>query len=267
VEKLGLIAGNRKFPLLLCEACRKQGREVVVVAVKGDTSTRINKLASKVHWLNLSEFSSMFEFFRSEGIRSVVMAGQISPRRLFSDEITRDERLRVMLAGTKDKRADTIFGAVADMLRQEGFELIDSTVYVKEYFPGAGVLTREEPDAALAGEISFGMRMAKAVALLDIGQTIAVKDKAIVAVEAFEGTDNLIRRAGRVARKGITVVKVSKPNQDARFDVPVVGLRTIRSCVRAGARCLAIEAGKTLFIDKEESVALANRKNLVIAAV
>lgn len=267
MEKIGLIAGNRKFPLLVCEACRRQGFQVVAVAVKGDTSGRINTLAGKVHWLNLSEFSSMFEFFRSEGVRSVIMAGQISPRRLFSDEISRDERLRAMLAGTKDKRADTIFGAVADMLRQEGFELIDSTVFVKEYFPAAGVLTRLAPDAALLDDISFGMRMAKAVALLDIDQTIAVKDKAIVAVEAFEGTDNLIRRAGRVAKKGITVIKVSKPNQDARFDVPVVGLGTVKSCVRAGVRCLAIEAAKTLFIDRDKSVALANRKNLLITAV
>lgn len=267
MEKLGLIAGNRKFPLLVCEAARKQGVTVVAVAVRGDTSPRINALASSVHWLRLSEFSNMFEIFRAEGIRGVVMAGQISPRRLFSREILRDERLRGMIAHTKDKRADTIFGAVADMLREEGFELLDSTSYVKDYFPGAGVLTRGTPQADLSDDVSFGMRIAKAVALLDIGQTVAVKDKVIVGIEAFEGTDNLIRRAGRVAKKGITVVKVSKPNQDMRFDVPVVGLRTVKSCVRAQARCLAIEAGKTMFIDQTESIALANRKNLVIMAV
>ncbi len=267
MESIGLIAGNRKFPLLVCEAARRQGLRVVAVAVRGDTSARITRLADEVHWLRLSEFSRMFGIFRGAGIRNVVMAGQISPRRLFSGEAQRDIRLRALLDGVRDKRADTLFGAVGRMLREEGFELTDSTVYVRDLFPAAGVLTRTSPDASLADDIAFGLKMAKSVAQLDIGQTVAVKETAIVAVEAFEGTDNLIRRAGRLAGKGLTVVKVSKPNQDARFDVPVVGMRTIQSCVRARCRCLAIEAGKTLFIDREKSLALADRNNLVVTAV
>lgn len=267
MKKIGLIAGNRKFPLLFAQAAKDKGYSVVAVAIKGDTSASLKKLVDKIYWLSLADFSRLFEIFKQEGITEVVMAGQISPRRLFSKEIGRDKLLKEALDNIKDKRADTIFGKIADMLKDAGFTLIDSTTFIEEFLPQKGTLTNFEPNASLWEDVGFGMDLARAVAGLDIGQTVAVKSRAIVAVEALEGTDNLIKRAGRIARGGITVVKVSKPNQDMRFDIPVVGLNTIKNLIKAGARCLAIEGGKTLFIDKDQSLKLANSKGLAIVAV
>ena len=267
MEKIGLIAGNRKFPLLFCEAAKRKGYFVVAVAIKGDTSAKIKRLADKVYWLKLSEFKRMFEIFKSEGIKTVVMAGQISPARLFSREVLKSQDLQQILSTIKNKKADTIFGAIADKLKEAGIELMDSTVLVKELFPGKGLLTRHIPEASVLEDAHFGFELAKAIAALDIGQTVAVKDKAVVAVEALEGTDNLIRRAGKIVRGGITVVKVAKPKQDMRFDVPVVGLRTIKSLIKAGAKCLAIEADKTLFIDYQASLNLAEKNGVCIVSI
>jgi DUF1009 family protein len=267
MEKLGLIAGNRKFPLIFAQAAKEKGCFVTAIAIKGDTSRLLKRLVDKVHWLDLSEFSRMFEIFKKEGVHKVVMAGQISPHRLFSKEVSRDPLLRQMLAGIKDKRADTIFGAIADKLKEEGLELIDSTTYLSEHLPQKGTLTKNGPTFEEWEDIYFGLELAKVIGYLDIGQTVAVKHKAIVAVEAMEGTDNLIRRAGRITSGGFTVVKVSKPKQDKRFDIPVVGLNTLKNIACAGGKCLAIEAAKTLFIDKEASVAYADKKGISIVAV
>ncbi|MDD4980968.1 MAG: UDP-2,3-diacylglucosamine diphosphatase LpxI [Candidatus Omnitrophica bacterium] len=267
MEKIGLIAGNRRFPILFCEAARKRNYSVVAVAIKGDTSPKIKKCADKVYWIGLKEFSRLFEIFKSEGITKIVMAGQISPYRLFSKDIDKDAELKELLERVKDKKADTLFTAVAEKLRMSGFELIDSTTFVEGLLPAKGVLTRREPNLREWEDINFGRELAKAIAALDIGQTVAVKHKAIVAVEALEGTDNLIRRAGRIARGGIIVVKVSKPKQDMRFDIPVIGLNTVKNLIRAKAACMAIEAAKTLFIDKEESIRLADKKGIALVAV
>ncbi len=268
MERIGLIAGNRKFPFLFCEAAKKKGLFIVAVAVKGETSPGLKKSADKVYWVGLAEFQRIFDIFKSEGITAAVMAGQISPRRLFGKEINKNEELRSLLAGIKDKRADTIFSAIAQRLRESGIELLDSTTFIKDYLAAKGVLTGCEPGAEAREDIRFGLELAKAVAGLDIGQTVAVKAKAIVAVEALEGTDNLIRRAGRITRySGVTIIKVSKPGQDMRFDIPVVGLKTVKNLIKAGARCLAIEADKTLFIDRKRAVALADRKGISIVAV
>jgi len=267
MEKIGLIAGNRKFPLLFAASARNKGYSVVAVAIKGDTSFAIRKLCDKVYWLSLAEFNRIFEVFKSEGIRNIVMAGQVSPFRLFSREINKSEELKQILAGLKDKKTDTLFGAVARKLEEAGFKLLDSTTFIEEHLPAKGTLTRSQPDFDTWEDVYFGLNLAKAVADLDIGQTVAVKAKAIVAVEAFEGTDNLILRAGKVGRGGIVVVKVSKPKQDMRFDIPVVGLKTIKSLIKAKARCLAFEAGKTLFIDKEKSLELADSRGISVVAV
>jgi len=267
MERLGLIAGNRRFPILFAEAARKRGCYIVAIAIKGDTSPLLAKKVDKTYWLSLAEFSRMFEIFKKEDIKRIVMAGQISPRRLFSREVMRSEELNGLLSSIKDKRADTIFGKIAAKLEENGMELINSATFIEEMLPKKGTLTRTEPNFELWEDIYFGLNVAKAVALLDIGQTVAVKSKAIVAVEALEGTDNLIRRAGRIARGGITVVKVSKPKQDMRFDIPVVGLNTVRNLIRSRAKCLAIEAGKTLFIDREESTKLADKKGISIVAI
>jgi len=267
MEKIGLIAGNKRFPILFSEAAKKRNCYIVAVAIKGDTSYKLKKCVDKIYWIGLDEFRRLFEIFKAEGITRIVMAGQISPHRLFSKDIDKDEELKSLLKHVKDKKADTLFGAVAEKLRASGFELIDSTTFMDSLLPKKGTLTKRTPTFTEWEDIYFGLDLAKAVAHLDIGQTVAVKHKAIVAVEALEGTDSLIRRAGKIARAGITVVKVSKPKQDMRFDIPVVGLNTVKNLIRAKVVCLAIEAGKTLFIDKEESVKLADKKGISIVAL
>jgi DUF1009 family protein len=267
MERIGLIAGNKKLPLLFCEAAKRKGYSLTVVAIKGDTSCGIKRYADKLYWLGLDEFISIFEIFKKEGIAKIVMVGQISPHRLFSKEVDRDVQLKALLESVKNKKADTIFGAIAEKFQNSGFQLLSSTTFIEELLVKKGSLTQRKPDFHEWEDVYFGLELAKAIAYLDIGQTVAVKDKAIVAVEALEGTDSLIRRAGRLAGGGITVVKVSKPNQDLRFDIPVVGLNTVKNLVRSGVRCLAIEAEKTIFIDRQLSVALADKKGVSVVAV
>ena len=267
MEKIGLIAGNRKFPLLFCQAAKRMGYFVVAIAIKGDTSFKIQGLADKVYWLNLSDFKKMFEIFRAEGVKKVTMAGQISPVRLFSREVKRSEDAQQILATIKNKKADTIFAAIAEKLEGAGMELMNSAAFIGDLLVKKGVLTQHKPDQAVWEDINFGFELAKAIGSLDIGQTVAVKSKAIVAVEALEGTDNLIRRAGALARGGITVVKVAKPKQDMRFDIPVIGLKTVQNLIKAGAKCLAIEADKTIFIDSQQAVKLADKKGISIVGV
>lgn len=267
MKRIGLIAGNRKFPLLFAASAKKKGCEIIAVAIKGDTCPKLKKLVDKIYWLKLSDFQRMFEIFKAEAVEGIVMAGQISPRRLFSKETQSSPELSQLLAALKDKKADTLFGAVAQRLESCGLTLLDSTTFIEEYLPKKGTLTKREPDFNTWEDVYFGLTLAKAVANLDIGQTVAVKSKAIVAVEAFEGTDNLIRRAGKIGRGKVVIVKVSKPKQDMRFDIPVVGLNTIKNLVKAKCECLAFEAGKTLFIDRQESLRLADRKGITIVAV
>jgi len=262
-----LIAGNRKFPILFAQAAKRKGCHIVAVAVERDTSPGLKKFVDKIHWIKLKDFSQAFDIFKEEGVVNVVMAGQISPRRLFSKEVRNSPEIKELLESIVDKRADTIFGAIARRLESVGLQLLDSTLFMQEHMPGKATLTKKEPDFNLWEDIYFGFDLAKEVGCLDIGQTVAVKNKAIVAVEALEGTDNLIRRAGRLARAGIVLVKVSKPKQDKRFDIPVVGLNTVKNLIRIKAACLAIEAGKTLFIDRDPSVKLANKKGLAIVAI
>lgn len=267
MDKIGLIAGNRKFPLLVSQSAKSKDYQVVAIAIKGDTSSKINKLADKVYWIGLNEFKRMVGIFKAEGVTKVIMAGQISPRRLFSKEVQCDPYLKKLLDNIKDKKADTIFGAIADSLKEEGLELISSTTFIGDYLPKKGTLTKTKPNFLVWEDVYFGLGLAKAIGYLDIGQTVAVKKKAVVAVEALEGTDNLIRRAGQISRGGITIVKVSKPQQDVRFDIPVIGLNTVKQLVKSHAVCLAIEANKTLFIDREESLKLADKKGISIVAV
>jgi len=266
-EKIGLIAGNRKFPLLFAEAARKKGYSVVAIAIKGDTSSSLNKIADKIHWISLGDFVRLFEIMKKEGISKVVMAGQISPHRLFSKEVSNNHEIQDILRSIKDKKADTIFGAIAKKLEENGFELLSSTMFMEDYLPKAGRLTKKEPSPQEWEDINFGRGIAKEIAYLDIGQSVAVKHKAVIAVEALEGTDNLIRRAGKIAGKGMVIVKVSKPKQDMRFDIPVVGLNTVKNLIKIGACCLAIEAAKTLFIDQQASIRLADKKALAIVAL
>lgn len=267
VEKIGLIAGNRRFPLVFAEAARKNDVYIVAVAIRGDTSLRLKRLVDKIYWINLGEFNRVFQIFRQEEVKKVIMAGQISPHRLFGKDMQNNKDLKDLLLSMKDKKPDTIFGAVAEKLTEANLELLDSTTFLKDLLPEKSTLTRSEPDFTVWEDIYFGLELAKAIAYLDVGQTVAVKDKAVVAVEALEGTDSVIRRSGKIAGGGVTIVKVSKPKQDVRFDIPVVGLHTVKTLIKAKAKCLAIEAQKTLFIDKERAVKLADKFNIAIVAV
>lgn len=265
-KKIGLIAGNGKFPLMFAHAASRNGLDVIAIAIKKDTSRLITPLVKKTYWLTLKEYSQMFEIFKREGITRVLMAGQVNPRSLFYSDVG-DEALKKLLAAIRDKRPDTLFSAIADKLAEHHMELIDSTLFLEEYLPEKGVLTKRQPDEETWNDIRFGFQMAKKVAGLDIGQTMVVKGGAIVAVEAIEGTDAAILRGGRVAAGGIVVVKVSKPHQDMRFDIPVVGPRTLQHMARVHARCLAIESKKTLMIDRAACVALADRHRISIVAL
>ncbi len=267
MEKIGLIAGNRRFPLLVSQQARKQGVVVITAALKGETSPAIKKFSDKIYWFSLGEFSRMFDVFKDEGIKKVIMAGQISPGRLFSREVKDSREIQEFLASIKDRKANTIFCGIAKKLIEAGLELLDSTTFVKDYLPGKGTLTKREPSAFEYEDIRFAIVLAHKIADLDIGLSVGVKQKSILAVEALEGTDKLIRRAGALAQKGVVIAKVSRPNQDMRFDIPVIGYNTVKNLVRAKAGCLAIEANKTLFIDMEDSLALADRKKLAIVAV
>jgi hypothetical protein len=265
-KKIGLIAGNGKFPLLFAREASLNGLDVVAIAIKKDTSFLIAPLVKKVYWLTLKDYARMFDIFKKEGIEKVIMAGQVNPRRLFYKDVG-DEALKALLDAIQDKRPDTVFTAVADMLARHNIELVDSTFLLKRFLPQKGTLTKTQPDNKILEDIRLGFDMAKRVAGLDIGQTLVVKNGSIVAVEAIEGTDAAIRRGGRVANGGVVVIKVSKPNQDMRFDIPVVGPRTIKTMRKVKARCLAIEAGKTLMIDRETCVKLADRWHIAIVAV
>ncbi len=267
MPRIGLIAGNRKFPIIVACEAKKRDYSVVAVAIKGETNPGLSKLVEKIYWVGLHEFSRLFEILQNEKITEVVMAGQISPHQLFRPRVRNSPELRDLLDSLKDKRADTIFGAIAGRLEERGIRLLDSTFLLGEFMPRKGVLTRNQPSFSYWEDIYLGLDIAKEIAYLDIGQTVAIKDKAIVAIEALEGTDNLIKRAGRITRRGAIIVKVSKPRQDMRFDVPVVGPNTIKNLARVNAAGLAIEAGKTLFIDQKPALKLADKKGLFVVAV
>ena len=266
-QTIGLISGSGKFPFLFARAAKQKGYRIVSIAIKGNTSPRLKKFVDEIKWFKINEFRNIFDFLKVKNIGSVIMAGQIKPRTLFHKDIFQDEELRALIVGLQDRRADSLFGAIAKKISEQGMNLLDSTIFLEDYLPKKGALTQESPNEEIWADVNFGFQMAKEIARLDIGQVVAVKNKAVVAVESMEGTDATILRAGRIASRGCVVVKVSKPKQDMRFDIPVVGLRTIANLVKIKARCLAFEAQKTLFIDREKCIEKAKRNNLIVVAV
>ena len=278
--KLGLIAGNGRFPFLLLDAARAQGLEVCVAAIKEETDAVIEQRAAAdpeitVHWLSLGELSRLIETFHKEGVEKAVMAGQVKHKQIFSS-IRPDWRLAKLLLNLRTRNTDMLLGAVAKVLGDEGIELISSTSFLEPLLAQEGVLTERAPDEDERKNIEYGLGVARAVAGFDIGQTVVVAAQACVAVEAMEGTDATIERAGRLMEsmegdastleRRLTVVKVAKPNQDMRFDVPVIGLATIEAMMRAGASCLSIEAGRTLLFDRESLLERASRAGIAIVA-
>jgi UDP-2,3-diacylglucosamine hydrolase len=262
----GLIAGNGRFPFLVLEGARSQGIEMAVIALKEEASPELEKLAKRLHWVSLGELSKAIELMQSEGVNRAVMAGQVKHNKIFSS-IRPDWKLAKLLFALPRKNTDSLIGAVAKVLEEEGIQLVDSTMFLKPLLPDAGVLTRRAPSQQEAADIEYGLGIARHIAAKDIGQTVVVSDSACVAVEAMEGTDETIARAARFANgRPLVVVKVSKPRQDMRFDVPVVGLPTVESMKLAGATALAIDANRTLLFDREKLIAMANDAGIAIEA-
>ncbi len=264
--KYGLIAGNGSFPFLVVEGAKKQSASLSVVAIKEETDKSIEEIAEKVIWVGIGQLGKMIRFFKNEGVEKVIMAGQVKHVQIFSGAFP-DLRMAKMLWNLPKRNTDSLIGGIADELAKEGIELIDSTFFIKDQLAQQGVLSKRAPDKNELGNIEYGLNVANEIARLDLGQTIVVRAKACVAIEAMEGTDATIKRAGELANGRLTVVKVAKPNQDMRFDVPVVGVPTIKMMIEAGATCLSLTAGKTLIFDREEMLKLANDKKISVVAV
>lgn len=275
-ERLGLIAGNGKFPFLVLDAARARGYEVVVAAIREETDPAIEQRgAHSVYWLSLGELSRLIETFKAEGVHEAIMAGQVKHKQIFS-AIKPDWKLAKLLLSLTTRNTDSLIGAVAKVLGDEGIHLQNSTSLLEPMLAPVGVLTRRAPEAAELTNITYGRAVAHHVARFDIGQTVVIAEAACVAIEAMEGTDEAILRAGRLMQslhgeastlsRALTVVKVAKPNQDMRFDVPVIGMRTIATMKEAGASCLALDANKCLILEREKVIAAADEAGIAIVA-
>jgi UDP-2,3-diacylglucosamine hydrolase len=264
--KFGLIAGNGKFPFLVVEGARKAGASLAVVAIKEETDRRIEEVADRVLWVGIGQLGKMIAFFKKEGVEKAIMAGQVKHVQIFSGALP-DLRMIKMLWNLPQRNTDALIGGVAGEMAKEGIELIDSTYFIRDRLAQTGVLSKRKPDANEQGNIEYGLRIAGEIARLDLGQTIVVRSRACVAIEAMEGTDAVIRRAGELAKGKLTVVKVAKPNQDMRFDVPVVGVPTVKTMIEAGATCLCLTPNKTLMFEKEEMLRLADDHKICVVAV
>ena len=263
----GLIAGNGRFPFYVLEGARSQGIEMAVIALKEEASPELEKIAKRLHWVSLGELSKTIELLQQEGVTQAVMAGQVKHNKIFS-AIRPDWKLAKLLFSLPRKNTDALIGAVARVLEEEGIRLVDSTLFLRPLVPEPGVLTRRTPNEHEAEDIAYGIGVARQIAGMDIGQTVVIADRACVAVEAMEGTDETIARAARITGgKPLVVVKVSKPGQDMRFDVPVVGLPTIEQMKSAGATALAVDAGRTLLFDREKLIELADAAGIAIEAI
>jgi hypothetical protein len=286
MDTLGLIAGNGRFPFLLLDAARAHGHRVVVAAIKEETAPEMSDRAATdpditVHWLSLGELSKLIETFQREGVTRAVMAGQVKHKQIFS-AIRPDWRLAKLLLNLRTRNTDMLLGAVAKVLEDEGIHLISSTSFLEPMLAPAGVLTARAPDETERADIDYGLTVARGIAGFDLGQTVVIAAGACVAVEAMEGTDAAILRAGELMRalhadddpanaettlaRRLTVVKVAKPDQDLRFDVPVAGVPTIETMRRAGATCLCVEAGRTLLFDREAMIAAADAAGIAVVA-
>jgi hypothetical protein len=275
-KRLGLIAGNGRFPLLVLDAARAQGLDVIVAAIKEEASPEVDSHgAAAVHWLSLGELSKLIETFQRENVTRAIMAGQVKHKQIFSS-IRPDWRLAKLLLSMGTRNTDSLLGAVAKVLADEGITLESSTSLLEPLLARPGILTKRAPSDQEIKNVAYGRDVARHMAQYDIGQTVVVAEAACVAVEAMEGTDATLERAGEIMRslesdastlsRALTVVKIAKPNQDMRFDVPVIGVKTIEVMHRSGATCLAIDAGKCLLIDGEPIIAAANAAGITIVA-
>jgi hypothetical protein len=266
--RLGLIAGNGRFPFLVLDAARGAGHDVTIIALEEETFPDLADLAARppaaaVHWISLGQLGTCVRLLKDAGVTQAVMAGQVKHTKLFADIVPDTTLIRVLMR-LKARNTDALISGVADVLRDNGIELLNSTAFLAPLMARPGVLTERAPTEAERADLEFGYRVADTIAGLDIGQTVVVKSAAVVAVEAMEGTDAVIARAGKLAGPGTSVVKVAKPNQDMRFDVPVVGVSTVEAMKAAGATVLSVDAGKALLIDGEAVVRAADNAGIAI---
>jgi UDP-2,3-diacylglucosamine hydrolase len=262
----GLIAGNGDFPFLVLEGARSRGIEMAVIAIREEASPALERSAKRFHWISLGELSRGIDLLHQEGVTHAVMAGQVKHNKIFSS-IRPDWRLAKLLFALPAKNTDSLIGAVAHVLQDEGIELVDSTKFLGALLPEAGVFTRRSPDRDEAADIEYGRGIARQIVALDLGQTVVVRDRACVAIEAMEGTDETIERAARIAGgQRLVVIKMSKRGQDMRFDVPVIGMKTIEVMRRANAAALAVDAGRTLLFDRENLIRVADEAGIAIQA-
>jgi DUF1009 family protein len=262
----GLIAGNGDFPFLVLEGARSRGIDMAVIAIREEASPWLERVAKRLHWVSLGELSRTIELLHQEGVKHAVMAGQVKHNKIFS-AIRPDWRLAKLLFSLPKKNTDSLIGAVARVLEDEGIELVDSTKFLGTLLPSPGVLTRRAPDESETADIAYGRDVAQRIAALDLGQTVIVRELACVAIEAMEGTDETIERAARITSgQRLVVVKVSKPQQDMRFDVPVVGMQTIEVMRRSHATALAIDAARTLLFDRDDLIRAADEAGIAIQA-
>jgi DUF1009 family protein len=262
----GLIAGNGRFPFLVLEAARSQGIDMAVIALREEAAPELEQIANRLHWVSLGELSRTIELLHQESVTRAVMAGQVKHNKIFSS-IRPDWKLAKLLFSLPRKNTDSLIGAVAKLLESEGIQLVDSTAFLQPLLAIPGVLTRRAPDERESADLAYGREIAHQLAALDLGQAVVVSDRACVAIEAMEGTDETIKRAARLVNgKPLVVVKVSKPKQDMRFDVPVIGLRTIEVMQRCGVTALAIDAGRTLLFDRAKLIEAADGADIAIQA-
>ncbi len=266
--RVGLIAGNGRFPFLVLDAARGAGHDVTVIAIKEEAFPDLAEAAAgppaaTLHWVSLGQLGKCISLLKEAGVTRAVMAGQVKHTKLFAD-IVPDLTLVGVLTRLKERNTDALISGIADVLRDRGIELVDSTTFLAPLLARDGVLTRRAPTEAERADLEFGYRVADQVAGMDIGQTIAVKSAAVVAVEAMEGTDAVIARAGQLAGAGVRIIKVAKPNQDMRFDVPVIGVPTIEAMKAVGADVLSVDAGKTLMIDGDAIIKAADEAHIAI---
>ena len=265
--KLAIIAGNGRFPFLVLNAARSQGHDITVIGIKEEASKELEEAAAgppraKLHWVSIGHLGTFLKILKDEHITTAVMAGQVKHIKIFG--FVPDLTAMALMARLPARNTDALIGAVADLMKEHGIDLINSAQFLQPMLAAAGQLSERAPNADERKDLEFGYRMADVIAGLDIGQTIAVKHQAVVAVEAMEGTDETIARAGHLAGEGVTIIKVAKPNQDMRFDVPIVGLATVQAMRVAGAKVLSIDAGKTLIFDREAFFASANEAAIAV---
>ena len=262
---LGIIAGNGVYPRLLADGARRAGvKKIVAAAFSNETDPVLERHVNVIEWMRVGQLGRFLKFFRSQGIQHAIMAGQIAPKNLF--DLRPDMKALMLLGKLKQRNAESIFAAVADELAKIDVDLLPATTFLEDSLAQLGVIAGPKLSPREEHDVEIGWNVAKEIARLDIGQTIIIKNGTIVAVEALEGTNEAIKRGGTLAREGAVMVKVSKPNQDMCFDVPVIGVETIRIAAESGVRVIAVEAGKTLLLERDAIIALANGSNMSVVA-